>query len=80
MAQPKIDRLNYHSTHRNLFYGGTGRLTKERLNLILENVDIKGKRILDLGCSGGYFTFNLSAKAKHVMGVDGDYEIIKDWN
>ncbi|MEM3104718.1 MAG: methyltransferase domain-containing protein [Candidatus Bathyarchaeia archaeon] len=40
-------------------------------------VDIKEKTVLDLGCSGGYFSFRLSESARYVLGVDADEEIIK---
>jgi len=40
-------------------------------------VDFRNKTVLDLGCSGGYFTLDVAAEAKRVMGVDGDQDVIE---
>ena len=37
---------------------------------------VKGKRVLDLGCSDGYGSFLLSRKAKKVVGMDIDHQAI----
>lgn len=50
---------------------------KSRLNLLLSEVDFKDKVVLDLGCSGGYFSLSLAKHAKKVIAIDGDEEIIK---
>jgi len=40
-------------------------------------VELKEKSILDLGCSGGYFSFRLSPTARYVLGIDADRKIIE---
>jgi len=51
------------------------RYEKERLNFILNNIDVKGKSILDIGGNTGFFSFELLDKgAKHVHYVDGNKE------
>lgn len=76
MSQPIKDRLNYHSTHKNTLLRRPGRLVEQRLKQIQRNINLKGKTVLDLGCSGGYFSINLAKDAKQVVGVDADKEII----
>jgi len=54
----------------------------ERLNIITKSEkNIKGKRIVDLGSSNGYYCFSLAqAGAKECIGVDGDPKTIKICN
>lgn len=50
-----------------------GRFEKERLDYILKNVDIKNKKILDIGGNTGYFTFELiDKKAKSIDYYEGN--------
>jgi len=42
----------------------------------MESVELQGKTLLDLGCSGGYFGFSLAATVKSYHGIDGDSELI----
>ena len=77
MSQPVIDRLNYHATHRGGLFRSSGRLVEQRIKAIRRHVDFQGKTVLDLGCSGGYFSLNIAQEAKRVLGVDGDREVIE---
>lgn len=77
MSQTTIDRLNYHSTHRNGVFCRSSRLVRHRLESIRSHVDFRDKSVLDLGCSGGYFSFSIASEAKQVLGVDGDPEVIR---
>ena len=46
---------------------------KERLNFILENLEVKDKTIIDIGGNTGYFTFELIENgAKHVDYIEGN--------
>lgn len=47
-----------------------------RLRLIEKHVDFTGKTVLDLGCSGGFFTFSAARKARSVIAVDADEHMI----
>ena len=48
-----------------------------RLRIIEEHVDFSGKTVLDLGCSGGFFTFSAARTAGSVIGVDADAHMIE---
>ena len=74
MTQPIYQRMNYHPDPREI--STSDRKVKSRLDFILSKVDFKNKVVLDLGCSGGYFSFELAKIAKKVVAVDGDHEII----
>lgn len=41
-----------------------------RLNYIDGKVDLKGKRVLDVGCGGGILSESMSHKGAEVMGID----------
>lgn len=69
LYQPSIDE------HGN-FVGGE-RDYQGRLDIIESVVDFTGKRVLDLGCSGGFFSFSIARKAKHVTAVDADSHMIQ---
>ena len=75
MSQPLSQRLNYHPDPRDLSFAH--RKVGMRLDLIRSKVDFKDKVVLDLGCSGGFFSFSLAKDAKKVIAIDGDPEIIK---
>jgi len=78
MTQSIDQRLAYHPfpdaqrRHRAL------RRVKRRFEAISHCIDISDKTVLDLGCSGGYFSFQAAKKARSVLAVDGDKEIIKN--
>lgn len=69
LYQPSIDE------HGN-FIGGE-RDYQGRLDIIESVVDFTGKRVLDLGCSGGFFSFSIARKAQHVTAVDADSHMIQ---
>jgi len=74
MTQPIEQRLNYHPDPRDELM--SDRKVMSRLSFILSKVDFKDKVVLDLGCSGGFFSFEIAKVAKKVIAVDGDKEII----
>jgi len=49
-------------------YGSYG--VEKRLEKIDETLDLKGKRVLDLGCGNGSYTAELARRAASVCGVD----------
>ena len=64
-----FDDLAHYRRHR----GGT----KERIENILNLIDVKDKTILDLGCSVGGMSFGMfQNNAKYVLGIDYDKESI----
>lgn len=67
--QPRVDSEGQ-------FVGGE-RDYQRRLEIIESEVDFSGKRVLDLGCSGGFFTFSLASKAKEIVAVDADPHMIE---
>lgn len=74
MTQSLAERLNYHPDPRNP--SRSDRLVQPRLEFITSKVDLSDKVVLDLGCSGGLFSFELAKRARKVIAVDGDREII----
>ena len=45
---------------------------------ILELIgDVRGKKVLDAGCGGGFYSLWLSEKGAKVLGIDGSKEMIK---
>jgi ubiquinone/menaquinone biosynthesis C-methylase UbiE len=45
---------------------------------ILELIgDVRGKKVLDVGCGGGFYSLWLSEKGAKVLGIDGSKEMIK---
>lgn len=76
MTQSVEQRLSYHphpgAGRYSWPFGHRNRRVEQRLAAVLKQVDVAGKRVLDLGCSGGYFSFNLGERAAHVWAVDAD--------
>jgi len=55
---------------------------KQRINpgfrlQLFDTFDVKGKTIYDLGCSNGYYCFELAKRGARVIGVDKNKETIK---
>ena len=48
-----------------------------RLNFIKSSVDIKGKKILDVGCGGGILSESLANEGADVTGIDQGDRVIK---
>ena len=46
------------------------------LNTVRELVDVRGKRVLEMGCGDGRFTFLYAPDAGYVLGVDPKREEI----
>jgi SAM-dependent methyltransferase len=69
---------DYHPSldHAGNLIGGL-RDSRARLRLIEECVDFTGKHVCDLGCSGGFFAFEVARKAKSVTAVDANKELIE---
>lgn len=61
--------------HKNLLYHRGN--TEKRVDLILKHSDVKGKRILDLGCSVGGISCSLAKEGARVVGIDYDPTAIK---
>lgn len=66
--------------HPNAFSGTNSghvhRRVDRRLDVMRSGYDFRGKHLLDLGCSGGYFSFRLAETASQVLGLDGDADVI----
>jgi len=56
----------------------SARKVETRWRAICALYDFKDKEVLDLGCSGGYFSFEASKVAKNVTAVDADNTIISE--
>jgi len=50
---------------------------RERLDLLINNYDFRGKTVLDVGCNIGYFGFELSKLGANYIGIDADNDSIK---
>jgi SAM-dependent methyltransferase len=74
MTQSLYERLSYHPDPRTS--SGSHRKVDARFNFIRRKVDLQDKVVLDLGCSGGSFSFAAAQTARHVIAIDGDPEII----
>jgi SAM-dependent methyltransferase len=46
--------------------------TQMRVDLILKNYNVKGKKGIDLGCNAGGFTFRLQQAGARMLGIDYD--------
>jgi len=51
--------------------------TRERVEQILEYVPVKGKKVLDIGCSAGGISLGLAAAGAEVTGVDIDVQSLE---
>lgn len=75
MSQSLAERLDYHGLSGE--GGGQDRKCQRRLDLIKSNFNFENEVVLDIGCSGGFFTFALAQSAKRVIAIDGDMEVIQ---
>ena len=55
---------------------GKRKKTDVRLQVILDACDPAGKKILDLGCSNGLFSFELAKRGARVFGVDKNETVL----
>ena len=60
----------------NLSLSGSRKKTDSRLSIILDHLDPKSKKILDVGCSNGLFCYHLAQMGAIVSGVDKNKEVI----
>ena len=49
---------------------------KTIVKTIINNLDIRGKTILDIGCGNGNITTQFSQNAKNIVGIDADEKMI----
>jgi len=77
MAVTLDERMNYHPDPQGPKQGSSKRGVDGRCRLIAGLVDFSGKRVLDLGCSGGYFGFELAGAASSYLGIDADAVLIE---
>jgi SAM-dependent methyltransferase len=71
------ERLRYHPDPNPHKRTRSKRRVDGRCRIIEEQVDLSGKRLLDLGCSGGYFGFELARVVSSYLGVDADHAVIE---
>ena len=71
------ERLRYHPEPGNVRHFLSKRNVRRRFCIINDRVDLHGKRVLDLGCSGGYFGFGLAGVVHAYLGVDADGILIE---
>ena len=62
-----IPFLNFKSHRKN---------TRLRVDKLLKEIDVKGKRGLDLGCAAGGITFRLQSAGARMTGIDYDNAVI----
>jgi len=53
------------------------RLSPEFRLQLFDNIDVRGKTIYDLGCSNGFFCFELAKRGAKVIGIDKNKDTIK---
>lgn len=70
------ERLHYHPDPGDQRAARSNRRVNGRLLLLANHVDFSGKRVLDLGCSGGYFGFALADTVSGYLGIDADSALI----
>ncbi len=61
-------------------FAGGERNYAGRLRILEREIDFTDKTVLDLGCSGGFFSFSVAHKARSVIAVDADTHIIANNN
>lgn len=71
------ERLRYHPDPNLQARTRSKRQVEARRRVIAEHVDLTGKRVVDLGCSGGYFGFALTDTVSSYLGVDADEAVIE---
>lgn len=76
MATSLEERFGYHPDPCGAASNGSRRRVDSRCRLIMDQVDFTGRRVLDLGCNGGYFGFALAGVAGGYLGVDADSALI----
>jgi SAM-dependent methyltransferase len=77
MSSDIQQRLRYHPPPGQADSVEEGRRVEARAKAIRSHVDLSGATVLDLGCSGGYFTFSFAQESERVVGVDADRAVIQ---
>ena len=72
-----FDHYAYDWWNKAGYYKLLHKLNPIRLEYIQSNYDLKGKRILDIGCGGGLLTEELHKKGAIVTGIDSSAKSIK---
>ena len=71
------ERMRYHPDPRGERESRSKRRVHARYRMIETRVPLTGKRVLDLGCSGGYFGFRMAGVVSNYIGVDADRAVIE---
>lgn len=71
------ERLRYHPDPNGQAGTRSKRQVETRRRLIEKHVDLSGKRVVDLGCSGGYFGYALTDTVLSYLGIDADEAVIE---
>ena len=79
MSEPNYDK--HHITFLEMLWG-EGYLSPggpEEVSRVLEGLDLRGKRVLDIGCGSGAITLSLAKVhgAEHVTGIDVEDDVIE---
>lgn len=57
--------------------GGRGSVKDRRKTRLVQSFDVRGKRVLDIGCSEGVYSFYLAEQGATVLGLDLDEKRIR---
>jgi SAM-dependent methyltransferase len=71
------ERMRYHPDPNRQEEAPSKRRVDGRYRAIEERVELAGRRVLDLGCSGGYFGFRMADLVSGYVGVDADDAVIE---
>lgn len=56
---------------------GKNHVKLDRIRPILDLIDLKGKKVLDVGCNEGFFSLHMANAGAHVLGIDVDEKRIE---
>ena len=59
---------------------GKNKVKYSRISVILEKLNLKNKRVLDMGCNEGFFSFKMEEEGAHVVAIDVDKNRIEKAN
>jgi len=71
--------MSYHPDFFNPDSQGHRQSCQDRLDLIKPFIE-QGSTLLDIGCSGGYFSFGLSDLCTRITGIDSEIDLIQECN
>lgn len=81
-ASDPADRVNVYSPiclNGELFCDSERR-KHENQHIRLNHINVEGKTVLDIGCNTGYISFQLADKAKSILGIDRDTNVLEICN